>query len=47
MTTLTAGKCNAKVLVYSRVVGFCRPIEQWNLGKQEEFKERCVYKVKF
>lgn len=29
--------------VYSRVCGFFRPIDSWNLGKREEFKERKVY----
>ena len=31
------------VEVYSRVVGYFRPVEQWNKGKKEEFKERKVY----
>ena len=26
--------------VYSRVVGYYRPIQQWHKGKQEEYKER-------
>lgn|GEM_PF-570609 len=26
--------------VYSRVVGYYRPVNQWNDGKQQEFKER-------
>lgn len=30
--------------VYSRVTGYLRPVSQWNIGKQEEFKERKVYK---
>ncbi|MBM3257689.1 MAG: ribonucleoside triphosphate reductase [Candidatus Nealsonbacteria bacterium] len=29
--------------VYSRVVGYLRPVQQWNEGKQEEFKERKEY----
>ncbi len=29
--------------VYSRVVGYIRPISQWNEGKQEEFEERHVF----
>ncbi len=33
------------VEVYSRVVGYFRPINQWNRGKQEEFRERKVYKL--
>jgi hypothetical protein len=32
--------------VYSRVVGYLRPVQQWNLGKQQEFKERKEYKIK-
>jgi len=31
------------VEVYSRVVGYFRPVNQWNKGKKEEFKERKVY----
>ena len=26
--------------VYSRVVGYYRPIKSWNDGKQQEFKDR-------
>ncbi len=29
--------------VYSRVVGYFRPVNQWNRGKQEEFSERREY----
>jgi len=29
--------------VYSRVVGYLRPVKQWNLGKQAEFKRRRVF----
>lgn len=32
--------------VYSRVVGYIRPVQQWNPGKQEEFNERKVFKFK-
>jgi len=32
--------------VYSRIVGYLRPVQQWNLGKQQEFKERKEYKAK-
>jgi ribonucleoside-triphosphate reductase len=32
--------------VYTRVVGYLRPVSQFNLGKQQEFKERKEYKVK-
>jgi hypothetical protein len=33
--------------VYSRVVGYLRPVQQWNLGKKQEFKERKEFKLKF
>jgi len=26
--------------VYSRIVGYLRPVQQWNEGKKQEFKER-------
>ena len=29
--------------VYSRVVGYLRPVKQWNKGKQEEFKDRKTF----
>jgi len=29
--------------VYSRVVGYLRPVDQWNAGKQEEFRERKTF----
>ena len=32
--------------VYSRVVGYYRPVQSWNLGKQEEFKHRKEFVVK-
>jgi len=28
------------VEVYSRVVGYYRPVQNWNDGKKEEFKDR-------
>jgi len=30
--------------VYSRVVGYLRPVEQWNAGKQAEFADRKVFR---
>jgi anaerobic ribonucleoside-triphosphate reductase len=32
--------------VYSRIVGYLRPVHQWNEGKAEEFKLRKTYKLK-
>jgi len=37
--------CNEETEVYSRVVGYLRPITQWNDGKQEEFKLRKVFSI--
>jgi len=31
--------------VYSRIVGYIRPIAQWNNGKKQEFRDRKVYAV--
>jgi ribonucleoside-triphosphate reductase len=38
-------KCSAKTEVYSRVCGFFRPVQQWNKGKKEEFRDRQEYVV--
>lgn len=34
-----------KCEVYSRVVGYIRPVQQWNDGKQAEFDDRKPFKV--
>ena len=31
--------------VFSRVVGYYRPVQNWNTGKQQEFKERVTFDV--
>jgi len=31
--------------VYSRVVGYLRPMNQWNPGKQQEFKDRKPFEL--
>lgn len=33
----------SKCEVYSRIVGYHRPVENWNTGKKEEFKNRFTY----
>ncbi|NCU31899.1 MAG: hypothetical protein EOM23_02940 [Candidatus Moranbacteria bacterium] len=45
MTENKTQPCNEKTEVYSRVTGFFRPVQQWNRGKKEEFKQRKPYKV--
>lgn len=36
-------KCDAESEVFSRIVGYMRPVKQWNKGKQEEFKDRKLF----
>lgn len=38
-------QCNSTTEVYSRIVGYFRPVSQWNVGKREEFKLRKTYKI--
>jgi ribonucleoside-triphosphate reductase len=40
---MTQRKC--EVEVFSRVTGFFRPVQSWNAGKTEEFKDRQKFKV--
>ena len=37
--------CSAETEVYSRVVGYLRPIKQWNDGKQAEFRRRKIFRT--
>ncbi len=32
--------CGEETEIYSRVVGYLRPVKQWNAGKQAEFAQR-------
>ncbi len=41
----TCDTCHAETEVYSRVVGYLRPVCQWNSGKQTEFRMRKTYKT--
>lgn len=38
-------QCGREMEVYSRVVGYYRPVKLWNKGKKEEFKERVSFVV--
>jgi len=38
-------QCGSKTEVYSRIVGYLRPVGTWNDGKQQEFKERTPYRA--
>lgn len=37
-------ECGAETEVYSRIVGYFRPVQQWNAGKQAEFALRRRYR---
>ncbi len=41
----TCPKCGGATEVYSRVVGYLRPVQQWNNGKQREFENRRTFKI--
>jgi len=41
----TCATCGARCEIYSRVVGYLRPVNQWNKGKREEFKMRKRLKI--
>jgi len=36
-------ECHEPCEIYSRVVGYLRPVKQWNKGKQAEFAQRKVF----
>ena len=31
--------------VYSRIVGYLRPVQNWHQGKQQEFAERQTFQI--
>jgi len=41
----TCPKCGKKTEVYSRITGYYRPVQNWNDGKVQEFKDRKLYDV--
>ena len=41
----TCPDCDADCEVFSRIVGYLRPVNQWNDAKQEEFKNRKTFCV--
>ena len=38
-------ECGEKTEVYSRITGYYRPVQNWNDGKSQEFKDRRVYDI--
>ena len=37
--------CGKKTEVYSRITGYYRPVQNWNDGKAQEYKDRMVYNI--
>jgi len=31
--------------IFSRIAGYFRPVQEWNIGKKEEFKDRKIFKL--
>lgn len=38
-------ECGEKTEVYSRITGYYRPVQNWNDGKAQEYKDRRVYNI--
>ncbi|MCQ2454877.1 MAG: ribonucleoside triphosphate reductase [Clostridia bacterium] len=41
----TCPECGEKTEVYSRITGYYRPVQNWNDGKTQEYKDRKVYDI--
>ena len=41
----TCPHCGATTEVYSRITGYYRPVQNWNDGKSQEYKNRVVYDI--
>ena len=41
----TCPKCGKKAEVYSRITGYYRPVQNWNDGKTEEYKNLKLYEI--
>ena len=38
-------QCSKEAEVYSRVIGYLKPVKNWHTGKQEEFKNRTLFNI--
>ncbi len=38
-------ECKSRTEVYSRITGYYRPVQNWNDGKAQEYKDRLVYNI--
>lgn len=41
----TCPRCGRKTEVYSRITGYYRPVQNWNDGKAQEFRDRVEYNI--
>ena len=41
----TCPHCGKRTEIYSRITGYYRPVQNWNDGKSQEFKDRKVYNI--
>ena len=41
----TCPECKSRTEVYSRITGYYRPVQNWNDGKSQEYKDRLVYNI--
>ena len=41
----TCPECGERTEIYSRITGYYRPVQNWNDGKAQEFKDRKVYDI--
>ena len=41
----TCPECGEKTEVYSRITGYYRPVQNWNDGKSQEYRDRRVYDI--
>ena len=42
----TCPECGQKAEVWSRVVGYLRPVQNFNMGKREEYDQRKKYEIR-
>jgi ribonucleoside-triphosphate reductase len=41
----TCPECGGRAEVYSRITGYYRPVQNWNEGKSQEYKNRLLYEI--
>ena len=44
-TTQPEAEVRVPCEVYSRIVGYLRPVQNWHQGKRQEFSERKMFRI--